>query len=402
MLRTLLFGALTIAPALAADSTVPAAQAINTLGLDLLKRQPATTNVVLSPWSIQVAMAMAYDGSEGDTRTEMAKALQYSNANTSTSLAALQRQIDREIQNILDGAGYGEKEDKPIRLDVANRLFSKPGFQFEKSYFDLLRERYGVSLDTIDFARNPERAAATINSWVEKQTQERIRDIISADAFNDQTSLVIVNAIYLKAAWFKTFEESATRQLPFMLTAAKSVKVPTMLNEQDIGYEKRKGYAAISLPYLCNNLQFLVLLPDEAGGLPALEDALDEKTLAACARLPSKLAHVFLPKFKMEPPALTLGSAFRALGMKRAFEPGRADFTRITSSPLCISDVLHKAFLLVDENGTEAAGATTITMFGASKPAEPIEVRINRPFLLAIQHIPSGACLFLGRVTDPR
>jgi serpin B len=177
------------------------------------------------------------------------------------------------------------------------------------------------------------------------------------------------------------------------------------------GYAKRDGFTAVTLPYNDRELQFVILLPDEAKGLPALEKKLTTPMLAECAKLQAQDVNLHLPKFKFEPPTMNLGEALQGLGMQTAFDlpRGSANFDRLAprkpNDYLYISAVFHKTFIAVDEEGTEAAAATAVAMaVGASagqKP-EPPEVRIDRPFLYAIQHVPSGACLFIGRVTDPR
>jgi serpin B len=178
------------------------------------------------------------------------------------------------------------------------------------------------------------------------------------------------------------------------------------------GYAQREGYTAVSLPYTGGDLQFLVLLPDDVDGLHALESKLTSEMLAECANLETRDVDLHLPKFKIEPPTIALAEKFEALGMKTAFDqpPGSADFDRIAprkpNNYLYISQVFHKTFIAVDEKGTEAAAATAVAMMGTSALRQPpppaIEVRVDRPFIYAIQHVPSGTCLFLGRVTDPR
>ena len=182
--------------------------------------------------------------------------------------------------------------------------------------------------------------------------------------------------------------------------------------DKHFGYAKRQGFTAVSLPYVGSELQFLVLLPDDINGLRALESKLTGDTLAACARLDTGDVDLYLPKFKIEPPTIALAENFEALGMKTAFDKpqGSANFDKMAPRTprdyLYISQIFHKTFIAVDEKGTEAAAATAVAMMAAtalrSPPPPPIEVKIDRPFVYAIQHVPSGVCLFLGRVTDPR
>jgi serpin B len=186
-----------------------------------------------------------------------------------------------------------------------------------------------------------------------------------------------------------------------------------MMQKRDkhFGYAKREGYTAVSLPYTGDDLQFLVLLPDDVNGLHALESQLTSETLAECAKLQTREVDLHMPKFKIEPPTIALAEKFEALGMKTAFNKpaGSANFDRMAprkpNDYLYISQVFHKTFIAVDEKGTEAAAATAVAMMAGTALIQrppPVEVRIDRPFIYAIQHVPSGVCLFLGRVTDPR
>jgi leukocyte elastase inhibitor len=182
--------------------------------------------------------------------------------------------------------------------------------------------------------------------------------------------------------------------------------------DKHFGYAKREGFTAVSLPYAGNDLQFLVLLPDEINGLRALDSKLTAEMLAECAKLETRDVDLHLPKFKIELPTIALARNFEALGMKTAFDQprGSANFDRMAprkpNDYLYISQVFHKTFIAVDEKGTEAAAATAVAMMAAtalrSPPPPPTEVKVDRPFIYAIQHVPSGVCLFLGRVTDPR
>jgi serpin B len=181
--------------------------------------------------------------------------------------------------------------------------------------------------------------------------------------------------------------------------------------DRQFGYAKREGFTAVSLPYIGNELQFLVLVPDEVNGLRALESKLSTQMLSQCAKLEPHDVDLTLPKFKFEPPTIALSDKLQALGMHSAFDQpsGSANFDRMAprnpKDYLYISQVFHKTFIAVDEKGTEAAAATAVAMMAGSamiERPEPIEVKVDRPFIYAIQHVPSGTCLFLGRVTDPR
>ncbi|HUE50406.1 MAG TPA: serpin family protein, partial [Candidatus Dormibacteraeota bacterium] len=301
---------------------------------------------------------------------------------------------------------------EPITLTIANRLVAQKGYQFRQAFLALVKQNYGGAFEPLDFVTDGSGATQHINQWVADQTHDRIRDLIPANALNKMTRLVLANALYLKAPWADSFSDKATQPEPFHVRGSTAVDVPTMNKEAHFGFAKREGFIAVSLPYVGNDLQFLVLLPNDVNGLRALESKLTESILAQCAKLETHDVDLHMPKFKFEPTTIALADKLQALGMKSAFDVprGSANFDGIAprkpNDYLYISNVFHKTFIAVDEKGTEAAAATAVVMMKAtamagSKP-KPIEVKVDRPFLYAIQHIPSGVCLFLGRVTDPR
>lgn len=402
----------------AADSFRTAASAVNDLGIDLLAHaSKPQENTALSPYSIQIALAMTYAGAEGDTREQMAKVLHYpaDDPDIPRSFAALQKALDEMTGRTARLATESKKSggpSEPITLTVANRLFGQNGYDFRPAYLKLLKEIFGAPLETLDFVKSPAVATKQINAWVEKQTRERIRNLIPDNALNKETRLVLANAVYLKAPWAKEFNENATKPGPFHLAGGETADVPTMTRQDSFGYAKHEGFTAVALPYSGGDLQLLILLPDTAVGLPKLESKLTAALLKECAGLKSQDIVLYLPRFKLEPPLFALRETLEALGMESAFNvpKGSANFNGIAPKRpddyLYISDVFHKTFVEVDEKGTEAAAATAVVMMMATghfeqKP-KPIEVRVDRPFLFAIQHRPSGACLFLGRMADPR
>jgi leukocyte elastase inhibitor len=302
---------------------------------------------------------------------------------------------------------------EPITLSIANRLFAQKGYDFRQAFLSLVKQNYGAAFEPIDFIADASGATQHINKWVADQTRNRIRDLIPASALNETTRLVLANALYLKASWADPFSEKTTKPEPFHVRGGTPVDVPMMRKtDKHFGYTQREEFTAVSLPYTGDDLQFLVLLPDEINGLHALESKLTAELLAQCAKLQTRDVDLHLPKFKLEPPTIALAEKFEALGMKAAFDQprGSANFDRMAprkaNDYLYISQVFHKTFIAVDEKGTEAAAATAVAMMTAtalrSPPPPPIEVKVDRPFIYAIQHVPSGVCLFLGRVTDPR
>jgi serpin B len=409
---------LTLSPGLDGRAASVAVNAVNALGIDLLHQTaPAGVNALLSPYSIQSALAMVYAGADGGTRQEMARVLHFptDDMELNVSFAALRTDLAGIMQRQAAQADsmkrYGVTNE-PLTLTTANRLFGQNGYDFRPAFLALLKDQYQAPFEPLDFIRNASGATAHINGWVENQTHDRIQNLIPSGALNRDTRLVLVNAIYLKAAWQNKFSERATQPQPFHLTGDAEADVPTMVLNHSLGYARRDGYQVVVLPYTGSELQLIVLLPDNTNGLAALERGLQPEMLAECADLPIQRVNLFLPKFKLEPPVMSLAKAMQSLGMTSAFNlpKGSANFDRMaprrSNDYLYISDIFHKTFLKLDESGTEAAAATAVIMARASAimapMSPPVEIHVDHPFLFAIQHRASGACLFLGHVTDPR
>ena len=413
-----LFGTLIVAMAHAATNFDLAAKATNELAVDL-HRQLATgdDNLCVSPYSIDSALAMTFAGADGETRTEMARVLHYpaNDSAVAASFASLQHSLEemstKTAQLVKESKKFGGPSE-PITLTIANKLFAQKGYAFRPAFLSLVKQDFGAAFEALDFKANASAATQHINKWVADQTRDRIRDLIPGGALDKTTRLVLANALYLKAPWASEFSKNATQREPFHVRGGNGIDVPTMQKRSDFGYAKREGFTAVSLPYAGNDLQFLVLLPDDVNGLPALESKLSDDILAGCSKLQTRSVDLHLPKFKLEPPTMALAKTFEALGMKTAFDQpqGSANFDKMAPRTpkdyLYISQIFHKTFIAVDEKGTEAAAATAVAMMAAtalrSPPPPPIEVKVDRPFIYAIQHVPSGVCLFLGRVTDPR
>jgi serpin B len=415
ILTTLFMSA--VIPSLHAADFDVAAKATNQFGLDL-HRQFARPdeNLCLSPYSIQNALAMTYAGADGATRSEMAGVLHYPNDGDAihASFAALNQSLQemaKKTAEIVQNSKRTGGPSEPITLAIANRLFAQNGYDFRDSFRALVQKYYGAPFEALNFRENPEAARQHINRWVAEQTRDRIRDLIPANGLNEMVRLVLANAIYVKAPWASEFSAAATQPQPFHVRGGGPADVPTMHQNRSLGYAKREGFTAIGLPYVGRELQFLVLLPDDVKGLPSVESKLTADALLQCARLEARDLNLFMPKFKFEPPTIPLSAKLKALDLKSAFDQprGSANFDRIAPRKpddyLYISEVFHKTFIAVDEKGTEAAAATAVAMMATTariQRPQPIEVKIDRPFLYAIQHVPSGTCLFLGHVTDPR
>ena len=395
-----------------------AATATNELGVDL-HRQLATgnENLCLSPYSIQSALAMTFAGADGETRTEMVRVLHFPNEGDAihASFASLQQSLSEMSEKTARIAEQSKKHSgpsEPIMLSIANHLFAQAGYDFREPFQQLTKKFYGAPFETLDFKKDPEAARAHINKWVAEQTRDKIRNLIPQGGIKELTRLVLANAIYLKAPWGSEFKEGLTRPKPFHVRSGPAADVPMMEQQKSFGYAKRDGFTAVAIPYSGSELQFLVLLPEEVNGLAKIESKLSADVLMQCAKLDAQEVDLELPKFKIEPPTIPLAENLKQLGLKTAFDipQGSANFDKMSprepNQYLAISNVFHKTFIAVDEKGTEAAAATAVVMMELTarfeKPKEPIHVKVDRPFLYAIQHVPSGACLFIGRVTDPR
>lgn len=385
-----------------------AAQATNALGLDLYaKLADGNGNICFSPYSISCALAMTLDGAAGETEEEMARVLHLDpKQDNDSSFNALQKSLGEIPARAKTDGASGE----PIVLSMANRLFAQEGFDFRPKFLAEVKDNFGAAPELLDFENNAGDAREKVNQWVAQQTHQRILDLISAP-LSAKTRLILANAIYLKAAWAEKFPKGGTAPAPFHVRGTESDPVPTMVKGDSLGYAKHDGFSLVALPYVGSDLQLVILLPDAVDGWHNLEKKLTPALLAECAKLPETKVNIHLPKFKIEPPAIQLAEELESLGMKSAFDipAGSANFDRMAprrpNDYLAISDVFHKAYVSVDENGTEAAAATAVVMIRATaafRPTEPIEVKVDRPFLYAIQDVSSGACLFLGRVVDPR
>lgn len=389
-----------------------AAYAVNEFGLGLFRRLAKTVgNVCLSPYSIQSALAMMYAGSDGVTHLEMAKVLYYPKDDTKLN-AAFAALRDALASAIAKSQKFG-RTNESITLQVANRLFGKKGYEIRSSFLTLIKDHYGAALEQLDFTKDAPGAICHINEWVEEKTNRRILNLLPEGAVNIETRLVIVNAVYLNAPWAEKFPEDATKPMHFHVRGSSAPKVPMMYRHGKFGYAKRQGFTAVTIPYGGGDLHFLVLMPDARDGLPALEAKISAGMLVDCARIRADDLMLFLPKFKLETPSLSLARELQALGMKTAFDlpPGSANFERLVARTpteyLYLSAIFHKTYIGIHEAGTEAAGVSAVIMAPGSAPGNrsrplPIEVVVDRPFVFAIQHRPTGGCLFFGRVVDPR
>jgi serpin B len=356
-------------------------------------------NLFYSPYSISAALAMTYAGAGGTTAERMARALHFDLPQEKLHPAF--NWLDSELAK--RGEGAGGKDDEGFRLNVVNAIWGQKDYEFKVAFLDTLAENYSAGLRILDFISEPEKSRITINDWVSEQTEERIQDLIAPGGITPLTRLVLTNAIYFNAAWENQFYEEATTDLPFYLLGGGSVTVPMMRQTESFGYAEGDNYQAVELPYDGRELSMVILLPTE-GKFTEFENGLDYRQAdGIIGSLKDKRVKLTMPKFEFES-EFSLKQALSALGMAEAFSGG-ADFSGMTgNNDLFIGDVVHKAFVSVDENGTEAAAATAVVMVTSApgpKPEEPVTVTVDRPFIFLIQDIETGAILFIGRVMNP-
>ena len=344
-------------------------------------------NLFLSPISIRTALAMTYGGARGDTEAAMAAALRLDLPGERLHAA------EAALAESLRGAAAGDQ-----LLAIANRLWGRRGEPFRGEYLQLTRSYYGAPLAELDFAADAEGARSTINQWVSAQTRGKIPELLPPSLLNAGTVLVLTNAIYFKGQWASRFDPARTKQAPFKGPgAAKTAAM--MAQKARLAYAEDALAQALELPYVGDRLAMVIVLPKANDGLAKLEEAVVaeglDRWLGALA--PAEV-EVALPRFKIEA-SFELGEPLKALGMGVAFGSG-ADFTGMSAAGgLFISAVVHKAFVEVNEEGTEAAAATGVVMT-RSLP-RTVRFTADHPFLFAIRDRQSGALLFLGRVVDP-
>ena len=359
---------------------------------DLLKALADTPgNLVFSPYSISQAMAMAYAGARGDTEAQMAAVLRYS---------LPQERLHPAFNSLEQALTAPAAEKGAFTLKIANALWAQQDYPFRQEYLDLLASSYGAGLRVTDFSKDPEAARGLINRWVEEQTNGLIKDIVPPGAINDLTRLVLANAIYFKADWIGPFQKDSTIPQPFTLADGSVIQTPMMNQMGYFNYMVEDDLSAVELPYMGGRTAMLVIIP-AAGKFEAVQARLSANELERIlARLQGGQVLLGLPKFKYES-SLNLKQVLKALGLNAPFEDG-ADFSGMDGSrDLRITDILHKAVIAVDEQGTEAAAATVIIVGATSAPAEPVTIRAERPFFFLIRDTQTGAVLFAGRVSNP-
>jgi serpin B len=353
-------------------------------------------NLFYSPFSISLALAMTYAGARGETEEQMAETLQF----------LLSQEKLHPAFNALDlllasrGESAEGKDDKGFRLNIVNAIWGQKDYEFLAEFLDVLAENYDAGLRLLDFINAPEESRITINDWVSEQTEGRIKDLIPQGAIDALTRLVLTNAIYFNAAWLNPFEENLTDDAAFHLLGGGEVTVPMMRQTESFGYAEGEGYQTVELLYDGGELSMVILLP-EMGRFEAFEDSLDSDYVdSILSGVDYGQVALTMPKFEFES-EFGLVDTLDNMGMPAAFS-AQADFSGMNGTrDLAITDILHKAFVSVDEAGTEAAAATAVIVGETAMPGEPVEVTVDRPFVFLIRDIKTDSILFVGRVMNP-
>lgn len=360
-----------------------------------LYRQLSTSegNLFFSPYSISNALAMTYAGARGQTAAEIAQVFHF------------QLEPNRLHPAFAELIAALEPESaSTYELAIANRLWGQKNYGFLPEFLNLTERYYSAPLQEVDFINATENARLTINAWVEQQTQNKIQDLLSQGILNPLTRLVLTNAIYFKGNWLVPFDASTTQNQPFYLSSGETIDVPMMHQMEYWNYAHLDGLQVLELPYEGETLSMVILLPEQIDGLVQLEQQLTpdnlQEWLSSAQEFPMMMdgapVSVWLPKFKLTS-TFELEDTLSAMGMPQAFT--NADFSGMNGQrDLSISKVIHKAFVDVNEQGTEAAAATAVLM--ATRGGNQT-CRIDRPFIFLIRDRNSGSILFLGRVVNP-
>jgi serpin B len=382
---------LAVRPQVPAEHTARVAKDNTAFALDLYARlRSQEGNLFYSPLSMSAALGMTYAGARGETADEMAKALHFDLGpdRLHPALGSLLRDLS------------GQGKERGYQLSVANALWPQKGYPFLPAFLDLTHKSYDAGLEEVDFRGATEPARKKINHWVEEHTQDRIKELLKPGVLDSNTCLVLTNAIYFKGDWLSRFNKDHTREAPFHVTARDKVMVPLMSQKGHFGYLEGESFQAVEMPYVGKDLSMVVFLPRKVDGLADFEKLLTAERLTGwLGKLYDTEVRVSLPRFKVTA-ELDLVPTLSALGMKRAFT-GQADFSGLDGSKsLFLSAVAHKAFVDVNEEGTEAAAATAVVVAKESARANPV-FRADHPFVFLIRDRRSGSILFLGRLVHP-
>ena len=360
-------------------------------GFKLFKQVNQTaedSNIFISPLSVSTALGMTLNGANGKTYDEMKSTLELTGANQDDINKAY-HSLNQMLTQI----------DPKVIFESANSIWYRQGVTFEKSFLDVNKDYFDATVQGLDFS-NPS-SAGIINDWVNEKTNGKIPSII--DHIPTEAVMYLINAIYFKGTWLYKFDSAATKQDDFYVTQNNPVKCMMMSQKDKFDYYQSSGYQAIELPYGNGDFSMLVILPSGGTNINSFINQIDESFWDNLINnMDSSEVNLWLPKFKLEY-NIELSKTLEDMGMSSAFDPFQADFSKLRpQKDIDISRVLHKAYIKVDEEGTEAAAATAVEMsLTAVIGPSPIYMKVNHPFLFAIRENNSGAILFIGKVIDP-
>ncbi|MFC1884484.1 serpin family protein [Thermodesulfobacteriota bacterium] len=366
-------------------------QGNSTFALELYQQLCSSdSNIFFSPYSISTALAMTYAGARSETEKQMGKVMHFSLSQDKLHLA---------FSNLQDKLNKIHEEGE-VRLYIANSLWPHKEYPFKKEFLELIKENYKTPITALDYAKQTEEARKTINSWVEEKTMDKIKELIKPGILDPLTRLVLANAIYFKGNWANQFDKKNTRHMLFKVSPDKTVKTPMMYQKEKFGYWSDEDLQVLEIPYAGDRLSMVVLLPTKNDGLSQIEKKLTVENLRKWTdKLRKKKVETWLPKFKMEY-SLRLEKVLHAMGMVDAFTED-ADLSGMDGTDwLYISAVLHKAFVDINEEGTEAAAATAVVVGRKAVRITP-QFRADHPFVFLIKEKQTGSILFMGRMIDP-
>lgn len=386
---------------LAADPTAreSGARSVQSFGTELFRALATTDgNLACSPYSVAVALGMTRNGARGATAEEMDRVL---HAQSVGELNAGLNALTSHIESLAHEQAHHDGSDASVTVDSANSLWGQQGMRWERPFLDALAESFGTGMRQVDYITGTEAARQAINAWTSDRTHARIPELIPPRVLDGDTRLVLVNAIYLKAAWAVPFVQGATEQQPFTCADGSAVSVPMMLaGHQRLAYARGGGWQAVDLPYEGGGLAMAVIVPD-AGRLEEVVGGFDaNQWRTVLSGLSPTGVALRLPRWTFRT-QVKLNDVLTALGMPRAFSPS-AEFSGMThEAALEISAVVHEAFVAVDEQGTEAAAATAVVARTSSGVVRTVALTVDRPFLFVLHDTLTGTALFIGRVSDP-
>jgi serpin B len=360
-----------------------------------LGRTYAGQNVLLSPYSISVSLAMTYAGAGGQTATEMATAIHWA-----LPPERLHRAFDAlDLQLASRATGV-------VALQLADSIWAPPGLRFEKPFLDTLAQSYGTGVRLADFAGDPEGSRRRINEWVADETNRKIQDLVAAHALHADTAIALVNAVYFHADWSTPFDKAATKTDRFWRLDGGPIAVQMMHNEHlRAACAQTSAYDAVELPFVDHEIAMDVVMPKPGSFVTFESEQTAEELARIFGTLQGDSVVLSMPRFRFAGSSFGLKALLQGLGMRLAFDRLQANFSAMATDPhgpLYVEDVLHQAYMAVDEKGTEAAAATAVIQgVGAGRPSDKVVIRIDHPFFFVLRHLPTNTILFAGRLVNP-